>query len=72
MYRKFYQSNVIGNFIPPQIYIGVYILIVWYIHTTKAKKPKPKVQRHKRSNDGYKRRVRQTHNQNEQVIDELK
>ena len=69
MYCKFYLLNVMGHIIPPQLYIGMYILIVWYIHTTQ---PKPKVQHHKRSDDGCKRRVRQTHNQNEQVIGELK
>ena len=37
------------------------------INVTKAK-----VQRHKRSDDGRKGRVRQTDNQNEQVIGELK
>ena len=31
MYYKFYLLNVMGHIIPPQLYIGMYILIVGYI-----------------------------------------
>ena len=50
--------------------------VYWDVYTYRLIHPhnvtKAKVQRHKRSDDGCKRRVRQTHNQNEQVIGELK